>query len=257
MPLTYEGILELFRDTDQRIAQQFRETDQRIAQQFRDTAQQFRDTDQRIAQQFRDTAQQFRDTDQRIDRMFQETDRRMQETDRRMQETDRRMQETDRQMKETDQRMKATSREISALGSRVGEIVENLVGGDIVEQFRALGYDVNAYSRKKMFGKRGKIVSGEIDLLLEDGDIAILIEAKTTLKIDDVLEHIERLEKYRRHLDEKDHLDRRKLIGAVAGGAVAENVVKFAQKNGLYVIVQAGRTVEILPSPEGFTAKKW
>ena len=92
---------------------------------------------------------------------------------------------------------------------------------------------------------------------MENGAIVILIEAKTTLKTDGVSDHIERLEKYRRYINENGDGDQRKLIGAVAAGAVAENVIKYAQKKGLYVIAQAGRTVEIVTPPEGFTAKKW
>ena len=168
-----------------------------------------------------------------------------------------RMEKTDEQMKRTDEQMKRTDQKVSALSSRVGEIVEKMVGGDIVEQFRALGYDVTASSRNKIFGKEGTNDCGEIDVLLEDGDIVILIEAKTTLKVDDVNDHIERLEKYQRHIDSKGGFDKRKFIGALATASVASEVVKYAHKCGFYVIVQAGRTVEILPQPEGFVAKKW
>jgi len=170
---------------------------------------------------------------------------------------DRMAQEAERRSKELDRRMERTSQEISALGSRVGEIVENMIGGDIVEQFQALGYDVTAHSRNKIFGVKGTNDSGEIDLLLENGDIVILIEAKTKLKVDDVLDHIDRLEKYRRHVNKNGDIDKRKFIGAVAGASVTPDVIKFAQRQGLYVIVQAGRTVEIITPPEGFVAKKW
>ncbi|MCL2304698.1 MAG: hypothetical protein FWC43_05085 [Planctomycetaceae bacterium] len=172
-------------------------------------------------------------------------------------ETDRQMKETDRQMKETDRQVKRTSQEISSLGSRVGEIVENMVGGDIVEQFQTLGYAVTALSRNKIFGIKGTSESGEIDLFLENGDVAILVETKTTLKIDDVKGHITKLKKYRRYTNENGSTDKRKFIGAVAAGSVTENVIKFAQRQGLYVIVQAGRTVKIIPPPEGFQAKEW
>ena len=86
-------------------------------------------------------------------------------------------------------------------------------------------------------------------------DVAILIEAKTTPKVDDVLDHIERLEKFRRCADMRG--DKRQFIGAIAGATVKPNVIKFAQNKGLYVIVQTGRTVEIVPTPEGFQATKW
>ena len=170
---------------------------------------------------------------------------------------DRMAQEAERRSKELDRRMERTSQEISALGSRVGEIVENMIGGDIVEQFQALGYDVTAHSRNKIFGVKGTNDSGEIDLLLENGDIVILIEAKTKLKVDDILDHIDRLEKYRRHVNKNGDIDKRKFIGAVAGASVTPDVIKFAQRQGLYVVVQAGRTVEIITPPEGFVAKKW
>ena len=206
-PLTYEGILELFRQT---------------------------------REQFLETRLQ-----------MQETDRKIQETAQQMKE------ETDRVLQETARQVARTSREVSALGSRVEVIVENMVGGDIVGQFQALGYAVTAHYRNLEFGEEGTSASGEIDLILENGDVAILIEVKTMPKVDDVLDHMDRLEKYRSHVSRNGHVERRQFIGAVAGAVVKPNVIKFAQSKGMYVIVQAGRTVEIVTLPEGFVAKKW
>ena len=179
------------------------------------------------------------------------------EIGRKQEETARQMQETKLMFQESAEQLKATQKEIGKLGSRVGEIVENMVAGNIVPQFQYLGYDVTSRSENKVFGKRGTSDSGEIDLLLEDGDVAILIEAKTTLKMDDVRAHIERMEKYRRHIDSSGSGEKRRYVGAVAGTVVADNVTKFAHENGLYVIVQSVRAVEILPQPEGFVAKEW
>jgi len=214
-PLTYEGVLELFRESDRKFAQMVHESDLRSKE---------------------------------LDRMFQETREQMKETERKFaimsQKTDRKIQETTEQ--------------ISSLGSRVGEIVEHMIGGDIVPQFRVLGYNITQYARNHIFRNAETAESGEIDLYLYDGDVVILIEAKTNLKTDDVREHIDRLEKYRRCVEtnKSDHR-RYRFIGAVAGAVVEDNVAAFAQKNGLYVIVQSGRAVEIIPSPEGFVPKKW
>ena len=172
-------------------------------------------------------------------------------------QTDRKFEELALQMQDTDRRMKETDRRVGSFGTRVGQIVENRIYGDIVSQFQELGYDVSARSQNKEFGKKGTKDSGEIDLLLEDGDVAILIEAKTTLKMDDVREHIERLEKYWRYADARGRDTHVRYIGAVAGTVVAENVINFAHKNGLYVIVQIARDVEIVPLPEDFKAKEW
>jgi len=192
--------------------------------------------------------------DQRMDRMAQEAELRKQEADR---EWRLRSQKIDRQIEETNKQIKRTSQEVSSLGSRVGEIVENMIGGDIDEQFRELGYAVNRLSRNVEFGIKGTSASGEIDLLLENGDVAILIEAKTRPKGDDVLGHIERLEKFRNLVNRDGNVDKRQFIGAIAGASVDLEVIKFAHRNGLYVIVQTGRIVEIVPTPEGFQARKW
>ena len=93
-------------------------------------------------------------------------------------------------------------------------------------------------------------------MFLEDGDVAILVEAKTTLKMDDVSEHIERIEKYRRFVNADGNSGKR-FLGAVAGTVIAENVINFAHDNGLYVIIQSARAVEIIAQPDGFRAKEW
>ena len=187
-----------------------------------------------------DSAQKF---DKRMDRMAEEAEKRAQEADRRWEKLEKRLEKT--------------SQEVSSLGSRVGEIVENMVGGDIDKQFQALGYNVTSHGRNIIFGDEKNGDDGEIDLLLEDGDVAILIEAKTRLKVDDVLGHIERMEKYRAYLNRTGKADRWQLVGAVACASFTPEVVKFAQRKGFYVIVQTGRMVEIVPPPEGFVAKRW
>ena len=182
--------------------------------------------------------------------MFRETDRRFRETDRRFRETDRKIQETAEQIKET-------HKKISALGSRIGEIIESMVAGNIVDKFQKLGYDVTGCSPNKSFKHKELGISGEIDLFLDDGDVAILIEVKTTLKTADIREHIERLEKYRRYADARGIGDNRRFIGAVAGAVVSDEAAQFALENGMYVLVQSGDAIEIITPPEGFTAKEW
>ena len=169
--------------------------------------------------------------------------------------------EFDQRMKESaaefDRRSEKLDKKISDLGDRIGEIVENMVAGNnIIRKFQALDYKIERHSRNICFGHGlPEDMQGEIDLLLEDGDIAILVEVKTTLRTSDVRNHILRLEKYRRRADVKG--DKRRFIGAVAGAVVKGEAEKFAHENGMYVIVQSGEAVEILPVPEGFQAKEW
>ena len=179
------------------------------------------------------------------------------ETREQMKETDRRIQATDRIVKENAEQLKATQKEVGKLGSRIGEMIVSMVKGNIVEKFQALGYDnLDDYCEKKKFKNKKLGIKGEIDLFVENGDIAILVEAKTTLETKDVRDHIDRLEKFRRCIDAKG-VDQRRFIGAVAGAVIIGDAAEFAIENGLYVIVQSGEAFEIMPPPEGFTAKEW
>jgi hypothetical protein len=149
---------------------------------------------------------------------------------------------------EWEERAKRLDKKISDLGDRVGQLVESMVEGGVVRLFRALGYSFNDISRAREFRQPALGISGEIDLFLENGDVALLVEVKTNLSVDDVKDHIERLEKFRSVADFRK--DRRRFIAAVGGGVVRESVRNFALKQGMYVIHQSGENVEVI-SPDG------
>ena len=186
-----------------------------------------------------------------------ETAKHQAETAKQQAETDRIVKEAAKQQEETAKIVEKTSQTVGNLGNRVGKMFEALLGeGSLVAQFRELGYKVKSHSQNKVFGEEGTADSGEIDLFLEDGDVAILVESKTTLSMKDVEKHIMRIEKYRRFVDADGKSDKR-FVGAVAGTVIAENVIKFAYEKGLYVIIQSARAVEVLAPPEGFKATEW
>jgi len=163
----------------------------------------------------------------------------------------------DQRVKESDRHMEKLRQQMGAHGLRIGDHVEHMIGGkNVVEQFQDLGYNITDHSRNIVFGQQGLTCIGQIDLLLKDGDVEILIEVKTNLKNDDVHDHAERLGRYRRWMDSKGE-GKKRYIGALACAMVEDNVIKFAQKNGMYVIVQLGNTVEIVAPPKGFKAKEW
>jgi hypothetical protein len=186
--------------------------------------------------------------------MFQETDRKMQETDRRMQETDRLMQETARRMQETDRRMQETDRKISKLGSRIGDLVEELIVPNLPEKFSKLGYVFGKVAPNVRYRDAKGACITEVDVLLENGDTALAVEVKTSLTDNDVRDHVRRMEKLRRYADE--HGDKRKLLGAVAGAIASDEVKAFAVKNGFFVLEQSGDTIKI-SVPDDFKPREW
>ena len=178
------------------------------------------------------------------------------EFDRRSAEFDRRNAELDQKMQKTDRQIKKTSKDIGALGNRIGTIVERMLGRRIINKFQALGYTVEDYSRNHYFQLSKLGIKGEIDLILHDGDVSILIEVKTTLETADVRKHMETMEKFRLYANARWN-DPTRFIGAVAGAVVDDEAKDLAHANGMYVIVQSGEAVEIVPQPEGFQAKEW
>lgn len=71
--------------------------------------------------------------------------------------------------------------------------------------------------------------------------------------MEDVRDHLYRMEHFRRFFPQ--YTDNR-LIGAVAGMVIAEEADKFAYRQGLFVIAQAGETVHLL-NDEKFQPKHW
>ena len=103
-------------------------------------------------------------------------------------------------------------------------------------------------------GKDGQFVA-EADRLIINGDSLVAVEVKALLKHDDVVRHKERLAAIRKCMTENG--DERKLMGAVAGGLVPEQVLRYAQKNGMFVFMKNGEDVSVAEPPEGFAARVW
>jgi hypothetical protein len=191
---------------------------------------------------------------QETDRLIKENALRSQETDRLIKETDKQLKETGKQLKETDKQLKETDRKISRLGNRFGELIEHLMSANIVEKFNLLGYRFGRANPNARFFSPDNELLAEVDILLENGDVALAVEVKSKLTTNDIADHADRLRRLRRYADE--HGDRRRLIGAVAGAVMSEGVKPYALKNGFYVLEQSGDTVTI-NMPAGFVPKEW
>jgi len=168
-------------------------------------------------------------------------------------ETARQMEETDRRMKETDRKMEETDRRLGKLGNRFGEVVEHMIAPNLREKFREIGLNFPKANPNADVSDHENKVFLEIDVMLENGDKALLVEVKTKLTTEDVKDHILRLEKMRKYAD--IHNDKRMFLGAVAGVVVTTNVKEYALGQGFYVIEPSGETFNIT-SPSG-KPKEW
>ena len=157
-----------------------------------------------------------------------------------MQETDLQMKETDRRMQETDRKLKEVTKAIGRLGNRLGEFVEEMVRPAVVRLFQQRGIAVHQVFRGAYAERDGDAM--EIDLLVVNRVDVVLVEVKSELKADDVKEHIARLERFKKLFPQYAGF---RVMGAVAGMVVAEETVRFAYRQGLFVLAQSGDTVTI------------
>jgi hypothetical protein len=168
-------------------------------------------------------------------------------------------QETAQQLKEqaekTERMIQATNRSIDRLSSRQGELIEHIVLPNIKEKFNALGYVfTRAGPNVNITTPQGRSLT-EVDIMLENGDYVLAVEVKTKPAVEDVQDHVKRMEILRRYADE--HRDQRKYLGAVAGGIMGDQVRDFALKTGFYVLEQSGDTVKLAAAPEPWKPRTW
>ena len=186
---------------------------------------------------------------------LQETARRQDETGRQIKESqenfDRRMKESqenfDRRMKESqenfDRRMKEHDKRFGDFSNRFGEIAEYMVAPNLQDKFYELGLDFQEVSKSYKVQDHKNKIYFEIDIFLQNGETAMLVEVKTKLTVSDVNEHISRIEKMRSYANIRG--DKRYFLGAVAGVIVPLNVKEYVLSTGLYLIEPSGETFNI------------
>jgi hypothetical protein len=150
------------------------------------------------------------------------------------------LRELSESQKDTDRRLKEVTANIGKLGNRLGEFVEESVRPAAVRLFRERGVEVHEVHQNISSKRDGEAF--ELDLLVVNDEDIVAIECKSNLSIDDVNEHLRRLEKLKRLLPGYAN---KRVFGGLAAMAVPNNVAQYAYRKGLYVIGQNGDQMEI------------
>ncbi|MCX6273441.1 MAG: hypothetical protein NTU44_19910 [Bacteroidetes bacterium] len=175
-------------------------------------------------------------------KLFKETDKQFKETDKQFKETDKQFKETDKQFKETDKKF---DRLEGFFSSQWGKFMESLVEGDLVKLLRERNINVERTSSSNKFPYQGR--EYEYDILAVNKSEIVVVEVKTSLRVEDVKRFLENLSLFREVFKEyKDY----RVYGAVAYLKVFENADKFAYRNGLFVIKATGNSAVITNSKE-------
>jgi hypothetical protein len=173
------------------------------------------------------------------------------EYDRRSAEADRRAAEVDARIAKLEKTVAETNKAVSALTTRWGRFVEELVEPAVIDLFQQRGIDVKEIHPRMRTRKQGFAM--EIDIFAVDDDVAVLVECKSRLSQDDVDEFIEKLKRFKLSFP---HYRSYRVFGAVAGIEINEGIDRYAEKNGLFVIRPSGDSVTIVNAPD-FVPSAW
>ncbi len=241
MTATYKELLTLF----QEIAVSQRElsaTQRELTATQREMAATRVLDQQKSAQEWQELRQMFRETDLK----FQATDLKFQATDLKFRETDERIQAMERSVKEL-------SRTFGSWHNRLGEFVEEMVRPAVIRLFRQRGLEVHQVTRDLSAVNLQDEEGIEIDLLVTNATIAVAVECKSRLTVEDVQEHLSRLDKFKRLFPQYANYQ---LLGAVAAMVLPDEIARFAYRQGLLVLAQSGDGV-LIRNDDRFVPKEW
>jgi len=173
------------------------------------------------------------------------------EYDRRIAKLEQTVAEATQSAREANKAAKEANKAVSALTTRWGRFVEELVEPAVIDLFQQRGIDVKEIHPRMRTRKQGFAM--EIDIFAVDDNVAVLVECKSRLSQDDVDEFIEKLKRFKLSFP---HYSSYRVFGAVAGIEINEGIDRYAEKNGLFVIRPSGDSVTIVNAPD-FVPSAW
>jgi hypothetical protein len=143
---------------------------------------------------------------------------------------------------------KTLNKAIGGLSNTLGSLVEHIMTPGLPRKFKQFGFTFDRITTVKWADGKGSIYT-EIDGLLENGSQAMVVEVKTTLRRDDIDDHLERMERVRAYAG--GHGDKREFLGAMAAAITGKDAKEYALSKGFFVIEPLGEDVKITKPVSG------
>lgn len=186
---------------------------------------------------------------QEIWAILREVTRRHEEVAKRQEEFAKQQEETSREIRGVNEGMKDL-RELFT--GQWGKLVEALVEPSVLRLFQERGIQVIDTAQRLKTTKNGEQM--EIDILATNKDSVIVVEVKTTLKVEDVNYFIEKLSRFFEFFPKYKGM---KLYGAVAGIRIEESADRYAYRKGLFVLTLSGEGMVVILNDEKFRPVEW
>lgn len=120
--------------------------------------------------------------------------------------------------------------------------------------FKKRGIPLREIHKNVIIFNESNIKEAEIDVLLVNKDFSMAVEVKTTLTVEDVNTHINRLNKLKQFPIRT--IMNSTLYGAAAAIKITEEADKYAYRKGLFVLKQKGEFMEIA-NDDDFAPGEW
>jgi hypothetical protein len=238
--LRYQAMREEFareaKERDEKTAREAKERDEK-------TAREAKERDEKTAREAKERVREAKERDEKTAR----------EAEERVHEAKERAREAKERDKETDRMIKAVNKQIGDLGGRLGQFVEEMVRPAAVRLFRQRGLDVHQVMKNLTAYDDFGQYRTEVDLLVINNKTAISVECKSHLSIDDVNEHLERMNIFKDCFPQYAEFS---LLGAVAAMVIPDDVGRYAYKQGLFVMAQNGEAM-LIKNDDKFNPKTW
>jgi hypothetical protein len=204
------------------------------------------------------TIPDWRATADEIWAVLKETDRIIKEGARehtlRMAELERIMKENAERSAELDKKIERVTANVGGLNRSMGELIETLIAARLWEKFPEYGL-VRAFQRVPIYDETNRVRT-DIDILLSNTDKVMAVEVKRALDDKrDVDDHLKRMELIRQYPPLETI--NKQLLGAMAGGVVTPDIMRYAYEAGFYVLELTGESVHLVPPPAGFKPRQW
>ena len=199
--------------------------------------------------------------------LAEEKERKAEEKERKAEEKERKAEEKKRQAEwekrqaEWDKRFANMCDQVGGQGSTIGDITEAMTISDniidLVNKFEGIevtNFAFNIRKKYKSSDSRGNSIRKphEVDGLADGKEVAVVIEAKTTLTTDYVEHFIAKLAKFRFAYPEHSHKD---VYGAVTFIRTDDRALALAEQHGLFIIKTSPPDVELVNN-KGFKPTK-
>jgi F0F1-type ATP synthase membrane subunit b/b' len=199
-------------------------------------AQAHKETEKTLSKTLDNMDKAHKETEKTLSRALDNMDKAHSETEKTLSKA---LVDLEKAHKETE---KTLNRAIGGLSNTVGSLVEHIMTPDLPRKFKQFGFTFNRVTTVKWTDGNDNIYA-EIDGLLENGNQAMVVEVKTTLRCKDIDDHLKRMERVRKYAD--DHGDNREFIGAMAATIIDKDTKEYALSRGFFVIEPSGEDVKI------------